>query len=104
MSVWSIVILISEVCALWLIWKVWRSDDYSVFKVALSILALVPILGPILALWIANFPAPQHPSLRDRFPKKTDVYDRWRHVLEEKKPRRRFEKWREVMARRYDDP
>lgn len=100
---WSIAVLISEVCAVWFIWKLWRSGDYLFFKLTLSILALVPILGPILALWIANFPAPQHPSLRDRRPKQTDVYDRWRHVLEEKNPRRRFEKWRALRARRYDD-
>ena len=102
-SFWFIVVLISELFAIWLIWKLWRSDDYVFFKVSLSILVLIPVVGPMLVLWIGNFPPIQLSALQDRGRKTTDVYDRWRDVLEEKNPVRRFRKWREVMERNRED-
>lgn len=101
-SGWLGVILISEPIAIWLIWKLWRSDDYLFFKLSLSVLALVPVVGPLLVLWIGNFPTIQPRALQDRAAKRADVYERWRDVLEERSPIRRFRKWREVMNRNQD--
>ena len=103
-SAWPVVVLASELVALWLIWKVWRSDDYIFFKVSLSILALIPVVGPVLVLWIGNSPPIQPYALQDKLRNRTDVYDRWRPVFEEKNPVRRFRKWREVMERDREDP
>ena len=99
MVVWSIAVLVSEVSAIWLIWRLWRSDDHLFLKVTLSVLALIPIAGPLFVLWVGNFPPVQPYALQDRVRKSTDVYDRWRDVLEERNPVRRFRKWREVMER-----
>lgn len=96
---WLIVVLISELMATWLIWRLWRSGDHLFFKISLSALALVPVVGPLLVLWIGNFPPAQPRALQDQMPKTTDVYDRWRHVFEETNPVRRFRKWRDVMER-----
>jgi hypothetical protein len=95
----------SELVACWIIWRLWSSREHAFFKVSLSFLALVPVLGPILALWIGNFPAAKPRILQDQVRYRTDVYDRWRHVLEEKNPRTRFRYWRELITRhRNEDP
>lgn len=104
LSGWFVLALISEVIAVWLIWKIWKSSDYPFFKIAFSILALVPIVGPVLVLWIGHFPSVQPRALQDQVRYRTDVLDRWRHVFEEKNPDERFHKWREVMERKHDDP
>lgn len=101
---WAVAILVSEIVAIWLIWRLWRSDDYLFFKIALSVLALIPIAGPLFVLWVGNFPPIQPYALQDRARKSTDVYDRWRGVFEEKNPVRRFREWREVMERDRQDP
>jgi len=99
------IVLASEVIALWIIWRLWNSADHAFFKIALSILALIPVLGPVLALWIGNFPSVKPPILRDRLRYRADFYDRWRHVLEERSSIRRFRYWRELMTKhRNEDP
>ena len=85
----EICIGISELIALLLIYKLWKSDDLLFFKVCYSIMALVPFLGPFFVLWAANFPPRQHPAFQDRERYSTDVFDRWRNVLAEKNPRAR---------------
>ena len=99
------IVLASELFALWLIWRLWRSADHVFFKVALSVLAVIPVLGPVLVLWIGNVPSVKAPILRDRLRYRTDFYDRWRHVLEEKNPITRFRYWRELTTKhRNEDP
>lgn len=99
------VVFVSELIALWIIWKLWRSDDHLFFKVTLSLLVFLPVLGPLLVLWIGNFPSSKPRILRDNIRYRTDFYDRWRHVFEEKNPVRRFRNWRELMRRhRKEDP
>jgi hypothetical protein len=104
-SVGLAIVLASELLALWLIWRLWQSDDHVFFKISLSFLVLFPILGPLMVLWISNFPSSKPRILRDNLRYRTDFYDRWRHVLEEKNPVRRFRSWRELMTQhRNEDP
>ena len=99
------IVVVSEVFALWIIWRLWRSADHPFFKIALSLVALIPMLGPIIALWIGNFPPSAPPILRDRLRYSTDFYDRWRGVLNERNPVMRFRRWRTLMTRhRNEDP
>lgn len=93
----TIAIAISELVALYLIWRLWKSSDHLFFKLALSFIALIPFLGPIAVLWIANFPSSLPPPLRDQRRYRTDVVDRWRDVMEEKNPHAKFNKWKQVM-------
>ena len=75
------------------------------FKVALTILALIPILGPIIALWIGNFPDSAPRILRDQVRTRTDFYDRWRSVLNARDPENRFQRWRTLLTKhRNEDP
>jgi hypothetical protein len=97
-SVAMIVILASEIAAILLIWRVWRSSDLFFMKVALSIIAVIPVLGPLLTLWIANFPNKVSLELQNRGPRgQFDV--RWRRIIDEKSGIRRFRLWRAEVNR-----
>lgn len=99
------VVVFSEAVALWLIWRLWRSEDPIAFKAVLSLVALLPVVGPVLVLWICNFPPRKPRILQDRVRNSSDFYDRWRHVLETRNPVRRFRYWQFLMTRhRNEDP
>jgi predicted PurR-regulated permease PerM len=53
----TVVVLVSEIVACWIIYRVWRSEDFLFFKVAYSAIAVVPVLGPILVLGPLTFRA-----------------------------------------------
>lgn len=97
------IVLASELVALWIIWRLWNSRDHIFFKIFLSTVALIPVLGPILALWMGNFPSVKPPILRDQLRYRLDLYDRWRHVLEERNPIARFRYWRELITKHRDE-
>jgi hypothetical protein len=99
------VVLASELVAAWLIWRLWRSREHVFFKIALSLIALVPVLGPLVVMWVGNFPSAMPPILRDQRRYRTDLYDRWRHVLEATSEKTRYRRWRTLMTRhRNEDP
>jgi len=91
-----VAVLISEMVALWLIWKLWRSGDHLFFKISLSCIALLPVLGPLLVVWMSDFPPRVPYQFRDNHRYSADVSDRWRDVFAEKNPVRRFRKWRAI--------
>jgi hypothetical protein len=103
MSTATWALLASEVVAAWIIWRLWRSDDHLFFKISLSLIALLPLLGPLLVLWVGNFPSKLPLVLQDRLRRSPDVFDRWRNVLEERNPIRRFRQWRNLMAKPPDE-
>ncbi len=104
-SITLCILVLSELAALWVIWRLWRSGDHPFFKVVLSLLALLPVLGPIIALWIGNFPPRAPRVLQDQRRYRTDLYDRWRSTFEAPSPRKRFYRWRELMTKhRNEDP
>jgi len=103
----SVLALLSEVVAVFLIWRIWRSNDLHSMKIALSVLALIPILGPIVVLWIANFPSKVSEELQNRsgWAFGGEYYFRWSRVLRETNAVRRFALWRREVGRsRNDDP
>jgi hypothetical protein len=89
-------VALSELVALWIIYRVWRGPSHVIEKIGISALALIPVVGPVLALFVSNDPGPAHPSLRDNSRYQTDVYDRWRDVIDEKNPTARRRKWRHL--------
>jgi hypothetical protein len=95
--------LLSEVVAIWLIWRLWRSSDALFFKISLTVFALIPLFGPFLVFWIGNFPNSKPMIMRDIAPRWTDFYDRWRHVLEARSPHQRFRRWHQLMTRHRDE-
>jgi hypothetical protein len=92
-----VVVALSEVIAVYLIWRLWRSAQHVSLKIGLSAIALIPIFGPLLVLWIGSFPDKMPHILQDHSRYTTDVQDRWRHVHDEPDPGRRLKKWRDKM-------
>lgn len=67
---------VSEVIAIMLIVRVWRSNIGTFEKLALSLLALVPVLGLFLAWWLFHDPSPMPPHLRNYGPRGS-VLHKW---------------------------
>jgi hypothetical protein len=74
----AFVVLCSWLVAAWLGLRVWKSKDPLFFKVVLTGLLLVPVIGPIVVYWISNFPSRLHPDVQARYPKQVNSYGRWR--------------------------
>ena len=103
MIAWTVVVA-SEVIATFLLRRIWRSGSHLVEKVALTLLVIVPVLGPLFASWLILDPGPAHPAFRDRSWSRDDVLIRWKHVFDEKDSKERQKKWQEVMDRNKDGP
>src|SRR5882762_6980134 len=73
-----VLIIASFIASIWCWSRIWRSDDPSVFKVALTIIAGIPILGPFFYLFADMPPShrhrpqrkPGHPEQESRFIKR----------------------------------
>ena len=101
------VVLVSELVAAYAIWRISKSTDPLWIKAALAVIALVPVAGPVIALWIANFPSKVAESLQDRRLGRSRgwYYLRWSDVVRERNPVRRFRLWRSAVERDLDaDP
>ena len=102
------VVLLSELVAIYVIWRIAKSDDFLWVKIALSAIALIPIVGPIVAFWIATFPSKAPETLQDTRSGPYGggrYYLRWSGVLGEKNPVRRFRLWRNEVERTHNaDP
>src|SRR4051794_2276726 len=61
-----LVIILSVLASTWCWWRIWRSDDPAFFKVALTIVAALPIFGPFFYLF-ADMPS-QHRERPQRKP------------------------------------
>lgn len=76
----------SEMLAMLLLVRIWRTELHLVEKIALSVLAVVPFVGPFFAWWLCHDPGPAPPSLQDKRGMSLNVYDRWRDVFDEPDP------------------
>lgn len=102
-AVW-IVVTISELLALALIVRLWRSGEWPAMKVMLTLLALVPVLGPFFVLWVARFPPRVPRAMQNRSPRgRPYYYLDWLHVMQAKSPIRRFRAW-QAEAGQEDKP
>jgi len=53
---------------------VWRRDDPVLFKVAVTLVTLIPVLGPIVGLWVTSFPDKMYPDLQARYKNAVNAY------------------------------
>ena len=102
MTATGISVICSELVALWLLWQLWHSQEPLVFKLPLSVLVFVPILGPLLVLWITRMPDPHLKAFRDEARYGADVFERWRHVWSEKDEAKRQAAWL-ALVKKYED-
>ena len=103
MTVIVLVVGISEILAIFLIWSVWRTSDFVAMKIALSVLALIPVVGFLGALWVHGFPSVQPSALQNKYRYSTDVFNRWRHVFEEKDERKKKRSIQSLLEKGHDD-
>ena len=75
-----ILVVLSELLAVWLIWRLWRSTDHLFFEISLSVLAIIPMIGPLLLIWLRDVPEKVPSIFQDRHRYSADVSERWRHV------------------------
>lgn len=77
LSARDIVFGLSWLMAACLLPLIWRSRDPLGMKVVLSIVAFIPVLGPLVVVWVSIFPSPQPLDQQDRGRFSSDVHDRW---------------------------
>jgi hypothetical protein len=91
------VVAVSELVALVVVVRIWRSGELATLKILLSAIALIPLLGPLLALWISAFPNEAPENMQNRgF--RGNYYRDWSPVLGAHSPIRRFRRWRAQVA------
>jgi hypothetical protein len=95
------VVMVSELVAIWLITKIARTDDYLLLKMGLALIALIPVVGPLMTLWIANFPPSQPPGFQDRVGRGADVTHRWQDFFRETDTEKKLEKYRKARNDEY---
>jgi hypothetical protein len=84
LSLKTVVVLVSWLVGAWLVVRVWKTADPPFFKIILTLLAAVPVIGPVAVYWISNFPSRLHPDVQAKYPKTVNVYGRWRTEEDEK--------------------
>jgi hypothetical protein len=91
LAILGVTVVVSTAYALFLVERLWRSDEVLFLKAMITVFLLIPVLGPLFVLWLYKFPSVVPPDLQDRSPLSTDVLDRWRDRLEGagKLPKRR---------------
>lgn len=71
-----ITIALSELIALMLIMRTWMRDDYVFLKLLLSMVLLVPVVGPLFYLFANDRTPPQSENLKNDLPRGWCT-DRW---------------------------
>jgi hypothetical protein len=86
----TLVVLTSWALGAWLVAKVWKNNDPAFLKILLTVLAVVPVVGPLVVYWVSNFPSRLHPDVQAKYKETVNVYGRWRTEDDEKpSPNRR---------------
>jgi hypothetical protein len=81
------VVLLSWTVAACLAVRLWRSRDPLLFKLVLTLVLVVPVIGHLVVYWIANFPSRLHPQSQARHPKRVNTYGPWRTEDDERRGR-----------------
>ena len=53
---------------------VWRRNDHVLFKVSVTVVSFIPVIGPIVGLWVTSFPDKLHPDLQAKYKNAVNVY------------------------------
>ena len=71
-----VLLLASEAVSLFLIWRLWKREGPPVIKIVLSLLAAVPIVGPVLFLFVSDSTPPQPLDKQNRLPRGYYTHER----------------------------
>ncbi|UUZ67847.1 hypothetical protein LP416_26010 [Polaromonas sp. P2-4] len=53
---------------------IWRRDELVIFRIAVTLVAFFPVVGPIFALWVTSFPDRMHPALQAKYKNTVNTY------------------------------
>ena len=67
MNIWILVGLASTFLAAAIIVRIWAGSEPQFFKILLTGLSLIPVLGPLAYFWIANWPSSSPPDLQSHY-------------------------------------
>lgn len=52
----------------------WRRKDPVLFKVGVTLVTFLPVVGPLFGLWVASFPDKIHPDMQAKYKNTVNVY------------------------------
>ncbi|MBB5213320.1 hypothetical protein [Microbulbifer hydrolyticus] len=61
-----VAVVISEFISLYLIGRLWRSNEYPLIKILVSLIAFIPVLGPLLYVFVTDSTPPQPTENQNR--------------------------------------
>ena len=64
----------SFIASLLVIRLVWRRNDPVFFKICITLLALIPFIGPVAGLWVTTFPDKMHPGMQAKYKNTVNSY------------------------------
>lgn len=53
---------------------IWRRRDPVVLKLGTTVVAFLPVVGPLFALWVVSFPDRMHPDLQAKYKNTVNAY------------------------------
>ena len=65
---------VSLIASLLVIRLVWRRDDPVFFKIFVTLVALIPFIGPVAGLWVTTFPDKMHPGMQAKYKNTVNSY------------------------------
>lgn len=69
-------IIISELISIYFLYRIWKAQDYLFFKILLSVLVLIPFVGPIFYLIGSD----SSPRVRDNLNASGSLFGRGRYT------------------------
>jgi len=64
LAIATLIGLASFFVAIAIVHRIWIGDEPRFFKIALTAVVLIPVIGPLSYVWIGNWPPPNPPHLR----------------------------------------
>jgi hypothetical protein len=59
-----VVLGLSLLATVYVWWRLLHWKEHAALKVAIALLALFPVVGPLMCLWVVGMPEPADPALR----------------------------------------
>lgn len=89
-----VVLGVSAIAGVWVSVSAWRRQgDPFILKIATTVVAFAPIVGPLFALWVLSFPERMHPNLQATYPKRVNHYSSPHVSAADAQSNRRWPSW-----------
>jgi hypothetical protein len=85
-------LLASAVASIGMLVLIWRKRDPLLLKLGTTVVAIIPFIGPLLALWVVSFPDRMHPALQAKYKNTVNSYStpsKWEKARQYEEQQRR---------------